>query len=294
MRWLDPAAALQARAGAARTVLACGSIICSGAFPGAGLLIVRNPGDRRATLFRLSGHGITVLADLSDLPALGDLPRAPVRQAVTDFLDGLAPTSGKPAHRLATARPAARAPAPAPLCHSRHAPPFPRVLNATGWGRAYQPRPLPARPRATPAVVTACERYSKSRIRPGDRERGSRYSHVGRHPDRLTGAEAAIVVTTTPPAVLITLETWPGPRSRGLRAASRGNPAARFASPRSWPSPAPSCHEVAPPPATHPGLRKRHQRKHRRPLKVHTSNYPIVGLHERGAAPRACRPGPRP
>jgi len=231
-------------------------------------------------LFRLLPAMDAVLADLSGLPTLRDLPRALVRQAVTDFLDGLRadiregrltdPAQLAPEHvhplllRFVTA--ATR-------------PHFRRVLNATGvvvhtnLGRSL------LAPEATAAVVTACERYSNLEFDLATGERGSRYSHVVAILTTLTGAEAALVVNNNAAAVLITLETLAKGRevvvSRGQLVEIGGS----FRIPEVMAKSGAILREVGATNRTHP--RDYANAIHENTaalLKVHTSNYRIVGF----------------
>ena len=159
-------------------------------------------------LYRLLPAMDTVLAELTAQPTLAAAPRALLRQAVTDFLDGLRadiregrltdPVQLAPEHirplLVRTVTAAVR-------------PHFRRVINATGvvvhtnLGRSR------LAPEAVRAVALACERYANLEFDLDTGERGTRYSHVEDLLRRLTGAEAALVVNNNAAAVLLTLES---------------------------------------------------------------------------------------
>jgi len=86
-------------------------------------------------------------------------------------------------------------------------PHFRRVLNATGvvvhtnLGRSLLAKP------AIEAVVEACGHYSNCEFDLSTGQRGSRYSHVEKILCDITGAEAALVVNNNAAAVFIILET---------------------------------------------------------------------------------------
>ena len=231
-------------------------------------------------LFRLLPAMDTVLADLSGLPALRDLPRALVRQAVTDFLDGLRadiregrltdPAQLAPEHVL---------PLLLRFVTAATRPHFRRVLNATGvvvhtnLGRSL------LAPEATAAVVTACERYSNLEFDLATGERGSRYSHVVDILTTLTGAEAALVVNNNAAAVLITLETLAKGRevvvSRGQLVEIGGS----FRIPEVMAKSGAILREVGATNRTHPrDYANAINENTAALLKVHTSNYRIVGF----------------
>lgn len=231
-------------------------------------------------LFRLLPAMDAVLADLADLPTLRELPRALLRQAVTDFLDGLRndiregrltePAQLAPEHvhplllRFVTA--ATR-------------PHFRRVINATGvvvhtnLGRSL------LAPEATRAVVEACDRSSNLEFDLATGERGSRYSHVVAILTALTGAEAALVVNNNAAAVLITLETLAKGRevvvSRGQLVEIGGS----FRIPEVMAKSGAILREVGATNRTHPRDYENAINENTAALlKVHTSNYRIVGF----------------
>lgn len=234
-------------------------------------------------LFRLLPPVDAVLAALPAQEhgtALAALPRAMVRDAVTDFLDGLrgdirAGRLTDPAqldHALLFAQ-CARCVAAATRPHLR------RVLNATGvvvhtnLGRSL------LAPEAATAAAEACLRYSNLEFDLTTGERGSRYSHVVDILRALTGAEDALVVNNNAAAVLITLETLAKGRevvvSRGQLVEIGGS----FRIPEIMAKSGAVLREVGATNRTHP----RDYENAVGPdtaalLKVHTSNYRIVGF----------------
>jgi len=221
-----------------------------------------------------------VLAELADRPAFRDVPRALVRQAVTDFLDGLRediragrvtePIQLDPAH----IRPLLlRAVTIAVRPHFR------RVLNATGvvvhtnLGRSL------LAPEAVRAVTMACTRYANLEFDLATGERGSRYSHVEGLLCRLTGAEAALVVNNNAAAVLITLESLAKDRevvvSRGQLVEIGGS----FRIPDVMAKSGAILREVGATNRTHPrDYENAITDRTAALLTVHTSNYTIVGF----------------
>ncbi|MHC1787903.1 L-seryl-tRNA(Sec) selenium transferase [Solidesulfovibrio sp.] len=231
-------------------------------------------------LFRLLPPVDAVLAALDSDPSLAALPRAMVRDAVTGFLDGLrhdirAGRLTDPAqldHALLFAQ-CARWAAAATRPHFR------RVLNATGvvvhtnLGRSL------LAPEAATAAAEACLRYSNLEFDLTTGERGSRYSHVVDILHTLTGAEDALVVNNNAAAVLITLETLAKGRevivSRGQLVEIGGS----FRIPEIMTKSGALLREVGATNRTHP----RDYENAVTPetaalLKVHTSNYRIVGF----------------
>jgi len=231
-------------------------------------------------LFRLLPPVDTVLAALGDDAGLAALPRAMVRDAVTAFLDGLrddirAGRLTDPAqldHALLLAQ-CSRSVSAATRPHLR------RVLNATGvvvhtnLGRSL------LAPEAVTAAAEACLRYSNLEFDLATGERGSRYSHVVDILRTLTSAEDALVVNNNAAAVLIVLETLAKGRevvvSRGQLVEIGGS----FRIPEVMAKSGAILREVGATNRTHP----RDYENAVGPdtaalLKVHTSNYRIVGF----------------
>jgi L-seryl-tRNA(Ser) seleniumtransferase len=221
-----------------------------------------------------------VLGELADDPRLAGLPRGLVREAVTVFLDGL--RQDIRASRLtdpAQLEPAHLRPLLARFVLAQTRPRFRRVINATGvvvhtnLGRSL------LAPEATEAVVEACQRASNLEFDLATGVRGSRYSHVKDILRALTGAEAALVVNNNAAAVLITLETLAKGRevvvSRGQLVEIGGS----FRIPEVMAKSGAILREVGATNRTH--LRDYENAIGEQTaalLKVHTSNYRIVGF----------------
>lgn len=231
-------------------------------------------------LFRLLPSVDAVLADLTAEPALAALPRTMLRDAVTDFLDGLRddikssrlndPAQLFPEHLGSLC---ARFVTAATRPHYR------RVLNATGvvvhtnLGRSL------LAPQAIDAAAEACRHYSNLEFDLATGERGSRYSHVADILRRLTGAEAALVVNNNAAAVLITLETLAKGHevvvSRGQLVEIGGS----FRIPEVMAKSGAILREVGATNRTHPrDYESAITEETALLLKVHTSNYKIIGF----------------
>jgi L-seryl-tRNA(Ser) seleniumtransferase len=238
-------------------------------------------------LFRLLPPVDAALARLAEDPALAALPRAMLRDAVTVYLDGLRDDIR-----------AARLTEPAQLDHellfaqcARHVaaatrPHFRRVINATGvvvhtnLGRSL------LAPEAAAAAAEACLRYSNLEFDLATGERGSRYSHVVDILRTLTGAEDALVVNNNAAAVMIVLETLAKGRevivSRGQLVEIGGS----FRIPEVMAKSGAVLREVG-------ATNRTHLRDYENAvspetaalLKVHTSNYRIVGFTKEVSLP---------
>uniref|UniRef100_I2Q2R6 L-seryl-tRNA(Sec) selenium transferase n=1 Tax=Desulfovibrio sp. U5L TaxID=596152 RepID=I2Q2R6_9BACT len=231
-------------------------------------------------LFRLLPSVDAVLAELTVDPALAALPRTLLREAVTEFLDGLRadikagrladPTELAPDHLF-------------PLCArfvaAASRPHYRRVLNATGvvvhtnLGRSL------LAPKAAEAAMDASLRYSNLEFDLATGERGSRYSHVVGILRRLTGAEDALVVNNNAAAVLIALETLAQGRevvvSRGQLVEIGGS----FRIPEVMAKSGAILREVGATNRTHPrDYENAITEETALLLKVHTSNYRIIGF----------------
>ncbi|MGE4297605.1 MAG: L-seryl-tRNA(Sec) selenium transferase [Desulfovibrionaceae bacterium] len=173
-------------------------------------------------------------------------------------------------------------------------PRFRRVLNATGvvvhtnLGRSL----LCAD--AIRAVVEADARYSNLEFNLGTGQRGSRYSHVEELLCALTGAEAALVVNNNAAAVMLVLETLAKGRevivSRGQLVEIGGS----FRIPEVMAKSGATLREVGATNRTH--LRDYEQAicdQTAALMKVHTSNFRIVGFTKEVALPELVALGRR-
>lgn len=231
-------------------------------------------------LFRLLPSVDVVLSELAAEETLAALPRALCRDAVNDFLDGLRADikAGHIAEAAQLAPELVRAQC-ARFVAAAARPHFRRVINATGVVvHTNLGRSLLAQPAIT-AAAEACARYSNLEFDLTRGERGSRYSHVVDILRRLTGAESALVVNNNAAAVLITLETLAKGRevvvSRGQLVEIGGS----FRIPEVMAKSGAILREVG-------ATNRTHARDYENAvnentallLKVHTSNYRIVGF----------------
>ena len=146
-----------------------------------------------------------VLSALADRSDVAPFPRSRIRQAVRDVLAGerrrLVDTAGPAPAVAEVAERAAAALARAGLFS------LAPVINATGvvlhtnLGRALLS--MVARER----LLSAAAAYSNLEMDVGRKERGSRYAHLEGLLQRLTGAPASVVVNNCASAVLLALET---------------------------------------------------------------------------------------
>jgi len=238
-------------------------------------------------LFRLLPAVDAVLADLAALPDLAGAPRPLVHDAVTDFLDGLradikAGRITDPAQLAPEALSGQCARFAAAACR----PHFRRVVNATGvvvhtnLGRSL------LADAAIDAAAAACRRYSNLEFDLAAGERGSRYSHVVAILQKLTGAEAALVVNNNAAAVLIALETLAKGReaivSRGQLVEIGGS----FRIPEVMAKSGAILREVGATNRTHPrDYENAITEDTALLLKVHASNYRIIGFTKEVSLP---------
>lgn len=137
-----------------------------------------------------------------------DLPRPMLRQLVNDYLDicRAAIAKGSIHSSVELTEQAIITPLTAFIAE-RGRPHFRRVINATGvvihtnLGRSLLAE------EATRAVIDACSNYSNLEFNLESGERGSRYSHVEQLLCSITGAEAALVVNNNAAAVLLVLDS---------------------------------------------------------------------------------------
>ena len=160
-------------------------------------------------------------------------------------------------------------------------PHFRRVINATGvvvhtnLGRSL------LAPQAMEAVAEACTHYSNLEFSLDTGQRGSRYAHVEKLLCRLTGAEAALVVNNNAAAVLLMLDTLAKGRevvvSRGQLVEIGGS----FRIPDVMAKSGALLREVGATNRTHPHDYERAIGPETAALlKVHTSNFRIIGFHK--------------
>lgn len=237
-------------------------------------------------LFRALPSVDAVLTALLDAPEAqhecAQIPRALFREYVNDFLDQCRAEirNGKytaPEELALTAL----LPRLVSFIHGKNRPHFRRTLNATGvvvhtnMGRSVLAE------EAVHAVSDACANYSNLEFDLATGERGSRYSHVEQLLMRITGAEAALVVNNNAAAVLIVLDTLCKGKeviiSRGELVEVGGS----FRIPDVMTSSGAKLCEVGATNRTHLADYERAITDDTAALvRVHTSNYRIVGFHK--------------
>ena len=233
-------------------------------------------------LYRLLPSVDSLLSDLSENADYRSLPRAFIRDLINDFL-ALCREEIKSGiivgeEDLNPSRLRARLDAYLKI-HTR--PHFRRVINATGvvihtnLGRSVLNR------KAAEAVWEACLYYSNLEFSLDTGKRGSRYSHVEDLLCRITGAEASLVVNNNASAVLIILDTLAKGRevvvSRGQLVEIGGS----FRIPDVMTKSGAFLKEVG-------ATNRTHIKDYEGAigpetgalLKVHTSNYRIIGFHK--------------
>ncbi|RQD65489.1 L-seryl-tRNA(Sec) selenium transferase [Desulfonatronovibrio magnus] len=235
-----------------------------------------------SSLFRLLPSVDSVLSGLADKKCYSNYPRAFIRDLVNDFLElcrqeiKAGTISGD--DELSPERFSSRLEAYLKV-HTR--PHFRRVINATGvvihtnLGRSILNR------QAAQAVWEACLHYSNLEFSLNTGKRGSRYSHVEELLCRITGAEAGLVVNNNASAVLIILDTLAKGRevvvSRGQLVEIGGS----FRIPDVMAKSGAFLKEVGATNRTH--LKDYESVINENTgalLKVHTSNYRIIGFHK--------------
>jgi len=214
--------------------------------------------------------------------ALAALPRALVREHVNGFLDVCREEIREGVYN-APEQLSLQALLPRMAAHVRAAsrPHFRRVLNGTGvvvhtnLGRSLLADV------AVEAVREACAHYSNLEFDLATGERGSRYSHVERILCQVTGAEAGLVVNNNAAAVMLVLDTLCKGRevivSRGQLVEIGGS----FRIPEVMEKSGARLREVG-------ATNRTHLRDYENAiteetaalLRVHTSNYRIVGFHK--------------
>lgn len=246
-------------------------------------------------LFRLLPAVDLVLTRLESDPALAGLPRPLLRDLVNRFLD-LAREEIKAGIITDETALAWDTLGPRLACFlaSQAKPHFRRVLNATGvvvhtnLGRSL------LADAATKAVAEACARYSNLEFDLETGGRGSRYSHVEKILCDLTGAEAALVVNNNASAVLIILETLAKGRevivSRGQLVEIGGS----FRIPEVMAKSGAILAEVGATNRTHPRDYENAINENTAALlKVHTSNFRIIGFTKEVSLPELAAIGAR-
>ena len=230
-------------------------------------------------LFRALPSVDKVLDALDDV--LSEIPRAIVRDHVNGFLN----VCREEIRSQIITEPEALAldallPRMKAYIRAQSRPHFRRVLNGTGvvvhtnLGRSL------LAPSAVHAVTEACAHYSNLEFDLTTGERGSRYSHVEELLCKVCGAEAGLVVNNNAAAVLIVLDTLckgkEVPVSRGQLVEIGGS----FRIPEVMEKSGATLREVG-------ATNRTHVRDYENVineqtgalLRVHTSNYRIVGFH---------------
>ncbi len=235
-----------------------------------------------SSLFRHIPSVDRFLQDLEQDRALAGLPRQLLKDLVGEFLDlcreEIRAGVIKDESALALAVLAARAGA---YVRARSRPHFRRVINATGvvihtnLGRSILAE------EAVAAVAEGCRHYSNLEMNLDTGQRGSRYAHVEKLLCRLTGAEAGLVVNNNAAAVLLVLDTLAKGRevvvSRGQLVEIGGS----FRIPEVMKKSGAVLREVG-------ATNRTHLRDYEEAIgpdtamlmKVHTSNYRIIGFHK--------------
>jgi len=235
-----------------------------------------------SSLFRHIPSVDRFLQDLEGDRSLASLPRQLLKDLVGEFLDlcreEIRAGVVKGEADLAFATLAARAGA---YVRMRSRPHFRRVVNATGvvihtnLGRSILAE------EAVTAVAEGCRHYSNLEMDLDTGQRGSRYSHVEKLLCRLTGAEAGLVVNNNAAAVLLVLDTLARGRevvvSRGQLVEIGGS----FRIPEVMKKSGAVLREVG-------ATNRTHLRDYEEAIgadtamlmKVHTSNYRIIGFHK--------------
>lgn len=235
-----------------------------------------------SSLFRHIPSVDRFLLELEGDKALVGLPRQLLKDLVAEFLDlcreeiraGIVTDES----HLSFATLAARAGA---YVRARSRPHFRRVINATGvvihtnLGRSILAE------QAVCAVAESCRHYSNLEMDLETGQRGSRYSHVEQLLCRLTGAEAGLVVNNNAAAVLLVLDTLARGRevvvSRGQLVEIGGS----FRIPEVMKKSGAVLCEVGATNRTHLADYERAIGPDTAMLmKVHTSNYRIIGFHK--------------
>jgi len=235
-----------------------------------------------SSLFRHIPSVDRFLQDLEQDQALASLPRPLLKDLVAEFLDLCREEirAGVITDQSALAFSALFGRAKA-YVRFKSRPHFRRVINATGvvihtnLGRSI------LADEAVAAVAQGCRHYSNLELALETGQRGSRYSHVEKLLCRLTGAEAGLVVNNNAAAVLLVLDTLARGRevvvSRGQLVEIGGS----FRIPEVMKKSGAVLREVG-------ATNRTHLRDYEEAIgdqtgmlmKVHTSNYRIIGFHK--------------
>ena len=235
-----------------------------------------------SSLFRHIPSVDRFLTDLEQDQTLAHLPRLLLKDLLAEFLDLCREEirAGAITDEAALALPVLTARAGA-YVRARSRPHFRRVVNATGvvihtnLGRSILAE------EAVQAVTRGCRHYSNLELDLATGQRGSRYSHVEKLLCRLTGAEAGLVVNNNAAAVLLVLDTLAKGRevivSRGQLVEIGGS----FRIPEVMRKSGAVLREVG-------ATNRTHLRDYEGAIgpdtamlmKVHTSNYRIIGFHK--------------
>ena len=235
------------------------------------------------TLFRaLPSMDVCLAALLEAKPAWAEGPRALLRDIVTEYWDAV--REDIRAGRITDAAEVSLARCLPALCRhtaERLRPKLRRTLNATGvvihtnMGRSVLAQ------EAVDAVAKAAEGYSNLELNLATGERGGRYALVEELICRISGAEAATVVNNNAAAVLLVLDTF---CKGGEVVVSRGELVeigGSFRIPEVMEKSGAVLREVGATNRTHLHDYARAITENTRALmRVHTSNYRIVGFHK--------------
>lgn len=235
-----------------------------------------------SSLYRMLPSVDSLLSDLSNDVCCQSVPRAFIRDLINDFLvlcrEEIKSGVITEENDLSPARFRAKLEAYLKI-HIR--PHFRRVINATGviihtnLGRSLLNR------KAAEAVWEACLNYSNLEFSLDTGKRGSRYSHVEDLLCRITGAEAGLVVNNNASAVLIILDTLAKGKevvvSRGQLVEIGGS----FRIPEVMAKSGAYLKEVGATNRTHiKDYESAINPETGALLKVHTSNFRIIGFHK--------------
>ena len=235
-----------------------------------------------SSLFRSIPPVDRLLVELEQEQDLGVLPRPLLKDLVGEFLDLCREEirAGVLVDETDLARPKLFTRLAA-YVRIRSRPHFRRVINATGvvihtnLGRSILAE------EAAVAVLQGCRYYSNLEMDLSTGQRGSRYAHVEELLCRLTGAEAGLVVNNNAAAVLLVLDTLAKGRevvvSRGQLVEIGGS----FRIPEVMKKSGAVLREVGATNRTHPrDYAEAITDQTALLMKVHTSNYRIIGFHK--------------